>query len=121
LNDQSLAPTLALDEAEAAFEFYKTGARRDSRDPQFAYVAVQAKSIQTAIDALVRSRDGTPLSKWILNIPPEAGDPGVHAILAEAVLDAGLCGLPRLQLLMASWTAHSLRRWIKNSRSATDR
>jgi HEAT repeat protein len=118
LNDQNLAPTLALDEAEAAFEIYKSSAagRRDSKNPQAAYIAGQAKSIQAAVGALVRGRDGAPLSKWILTIPPTEGDPGVQAILAEAVLDAELSGLPRIQLLIASWTAHSLRRWIRRFR-----
>jgi hypothetical protein len=116
LSDQSLAPTLALDEAEAAFEFYKSSPRRDRKNPGLRYIAGQAKAIQPAVSALVRGRDGTALSKWIMDIPPDYGDPAVQAILAEAMLDAELCGLPRIQLLIACWTAHSLRHQIRRIR-----
>jgi hypothetical protein len=118
LGDQSLAPTLAMDEVEAAFEYYKSSLahRRDRKSPQFIYITGKAKSIQAAMGALVRGRDGTVLSRWIMDIPPDYGDPAVQAILAEAALDADLCGLPRVQLLVACWAAHSLRRWIRQFR-----
>ncbi|MDR3174316.1 MAG: MFS transporter [Treponema sp.] len=115
LEDQSLTLTLAMDQAEAAFEFYKSGLsrRRDHRNPQFIRISNHAKNIQAVIGAFVRNGDGRALSRWILEIPGKYSDPVVQTILAETVLESELSGLPRLQLLISFWAAHSLRRWIK--------
>jgi HEAT repeat protein len=114
LEDQSLAPTLAMDEAEAAFEFYKSNLahRRDRNNGELKQIAGHAKNIQAAINALVRGRDGTPLSGWIHDIPPKQCNPVAQAILAEAVLDTELGSLPRLQILIACWAAACLRGWV---------
>jgi hypothetical protein len=115
LEDPGLAPTLAADQGEAAFEFYKSSLsrRRDHGDPRFVRIADHAKNIQAVIGAFARDGDGRPLSRWILGIPGKYSDPVVQTILAETVLEEELCGLPRLQLLISFWAAHSLRRWIK--------
>ncbi|MDR2747106.1 MAG: MFS transporter [Treponema sp.] len=115
LEEQSLAATLAADQAEAAFEFYKSslGHHRDHGEPQFIRISNHAKNIQAVISAFVRDGDGRPLSRWILEIPGKYSDPAVQSILAETVLEEELSGLPRLQLLISFWAAHSLRRWIK--------
>jgi hypothetical protein len=115
LEDQSLTPTLAMDEAEAAFEFYKSNPahRRDRSKGELKQIAGHAKNIQAAVSALVRGRDGTPLSGWIHDIPPDYCNPVAQAILAEAVLDAELGGLPRLQILIACWAAACLRSWVR--------
>ncbi|MDR1444659.1 MAG: MFS transporter [Treponema sp.] len=108
------AAALALDEAEAAFEFYRSNPlrRRDRKNPGLKKIADHAKSIQAAAGAYVRDGDGNALSRWILDIPGEYSDPAVQIILAEAVLDSDLGNLPRLQLLICYWAAQSLRRWI---------
>jgi hypothetical protein len=111
LEDQSLAATLAADQAEAAFEFYKSGTRRDQGKAR--RIHNHAKNIQAVIGAFVRNGDGRALSRWILEIPGRYSDPAVQSILAETVLEDELCGLPRLQLLISFWAAHALRRWIK--------
>jgi hypothetical protein len=118
LEDQSLAATLAMDEAESAFEFYKSvpGYRRDQQNPELKKLARLAESIQAAAGALTRNRDGVPLSRWILEIPGAYCDPAVQIILAETLLEPELNGLPRLQILIVYWAAHSLRRWIKKIR-----
>jgi hypothetical protein len=115
LEDQSLAATLAMDEAEAAFEFYRSslGHRRDHKNPQLARIANQARNVQAVIGAFVRDGDGRALSRWILEIPGKYSDPAAQSILAEAVLEGELCGLPRLRLLISFWAAHSLRQWVK--------
>ncbi|MDR1025115.1 MAG: MFS transporter [Treponema sp.] len=108
------AAALALDEAEAAFEFYKSspGRRRDHKNPGLKKIADHARNIQGAIGAYVRDGDGSALSRWILDIPGEYSNHTVQVILAEAVLDSELGTLPRLQLLISYWAACSLRRWI---------
>jgi HEAT repeat protein len=115
LEDQSLSATLAMDEAEAAFEFYKSslGHRRDQKQPPFIRISNHAKNIQAVISAFVREGDGRALSRWILEIPGKYSDPVVQNILAETVLEGELCNLPRPQLLISFWAAHSLRQWIK--------
>jgi MFS family permease len=114
LEDPSLVATLAMDEAESAIELYKSslGHRRDHKSPELNHVAGHAKNIQAAISAFVREQNGTALSEWILNLPPEQGNLVARNILAESVLDSDLHNLPRLQLLIAHWAAHSLRRWV---------
>jgi HEAT repeat protein len=115
LEDQSLAVTLAVDQAEAAFEFYKStlSHRRDHRDPRLIRISNHAKNIQAVIGAFVRNGDGRALSRWILGIPGEYSDPVVQTILAETVLEDELSSLPRLQILISFRAAHSLRQWIK--------
>jgi hypothetical protein len=115
LEDQSLAADLVLDQAEEAFEFYKStmGRHRDRSNPGFKKLAGSAGNIQAAAGALVRNRDGKPLSRWIMEIPGKYCNPAVQVILAETVLETELNGLPRIQLLIVFWAAHALRHWIK--------
>jgi hypothetical protein len=117
-NPIAAAAALALDEAEAAFEFYQSnpGRRRDRNNPGLKKIADHAGNIQALIGAFVRDGDGSGLSRWILDIPGEYSCPEVQAILAEAALDGELGGLPRLRLLISYWAAHSLRQWIRKFR-----
>jgi uncharacterized SAM-binding protein YcdF (DUF218 family) len=119
LEDQNLGAALAMDQAEAAFGFYKSslGRLRDHRNTRFDLISGHAKNIQPVIGAFVRDGDGRALSRWILEIPGKYSDPVVQNILAETVLDDELSRLPRLQLLIAFWAAHSLRRWIRKEES----
>jgi hypothetical protein len=110
---------LALDEAEAAFEFYRKSGldhRRDYNNPGLKQITEHAKNIQAVIGAFVRNGDGNALSHWILDIPGPYSIPAAQAILAEAALDSELGSLPRLRLLISCWAAHSLRRWIREFR-----
>ncbi|MDR2136231.1 MAG: MFS transporter [Treponema sp.] len=111
------AAALALDEAEAAFEFYrKSGLARRRDPPGLRQIAEHAASIQAAVGAFVLNGDGSALSRWILDIPRPYSNPAVQTILAEAALDGELGSLPRLRLLISYWAAHSLRRWIREFR-----
>jgi HEAT repeat protein len=115
LDDESLVVTLAMDEAEAAFEFYKSnlGSRRkDRKNPELALIAGHAKNIQAAVSAYVRETNGAPLSRWILELQEDSGGAIAQAVLAEAVLDDELIDHKRLQLLIVHWAAHKLRLWV---------
>jgi HEAT repeat protein len=118
LEDPSLAVTLATDQAEAAFEFYKStlGSRRDQKNPELKKIAAHARDIQAVIGAFVRNGEGQALSRWILGIPAKYNNPTVQAILAEAALESELSCLPRLQLIISYWAAYSLRKWVKQFR-----
>jgi hypothetical protein len=115
LENQSLAPTLAMDEAESSFEFYRSclGNRRFYfRKKNPALIASHAKNIQPAVSAYIREKNGAALSRWILELPDEQCPTTVKVVLAEAALDDDLCSLTRLQLLIVHWAAHVLRRWV---------
>jgi MFS family permease len=116
LDDQSLASALAMDEAEAAYEFFSSNHGRQSgkkKDPEFAFFAKQAKAFHGAVAAFIRDKNGAPLSRWILELPGGLAHTVVQIILSEAVLDDELCALDRLRLLIVHWAAHELRIWTK--------
>jgi uncharacterized glyoxalase superfamily protein PhnB len=112
LEDESLVVTLALDEAEAAVEFYNSafGGRKKRA---LVEIGRQAKTLQTAVSAYVRDHTGALLSRWIQELPDEIADMQVKIILSEAVLDDELVILRRLQLLIAHWSARELREWTR--------
>jgi MFS family permease len=120
--DQSLAPALAMDEAEAAYEFYTAAFGRGKgrkKDPHFAFFARQAKALQGAVAALVRENRGAQLARWILEIPDGLAHDIVQIVLAEAVLDDELIAFTRLKLLISHWTAHELRIWTKKMKQSS--
>jgi hypothetical protein len=116
LEDQNLTPTLAMDEAESAFEYYRSnlGHRRlNPKKKELIHIADHAKNIQAAVSAYTREKNGAPLSRWILELPEEHASTVVRIVLAEAALDDDLSSLNRLQLLIIHWAAHALRRWVQ--------
>jgi MFS family permease len=116
LDDQSLAPALAMDEAEAAWEFCTASFGRGGgrkKDPDFAFFSRQAKALQGAVAALSRENRGAPLSRWILELPDDIAHAPVQIVLSEAVLDDELVVFNRLKLLISHWAAHELRLWTK--------
>jgi hypothetical protein len=111
----SMAATLAMDEAEAAFEYHKSnlGGRRPNRKkPELALIANHAKNFQAAAASYVREKNGAPLSRWILEIPEDSSRTIAQVVLAEAALDDELINHNRLQLLIVHWAAHELRLWV---------
>ncbi|MDR0386888.1 MAG: MFS transporter [Treponema sp.] len=113
LDDESLAVTLAMDEAESAVEFYNAAFGRRKKSV-LAGSGRQAKMLQTAVSAYVRDHNGALLSRWILELPEEIADTQVSIILSEAALDDELISHRRLQLLIAHWTAWELRVWTRH-------
>ena len=119
LADKSLAPTLAMDEAEAAYEFYMSalGRKRNKKDAKQNALYNQAKTLQYAVSEYVRHSKGSHLNKWILMLPDEVVSAYVQIVLSESVLDDELNNHPRLKLLIAHWTAHVLRKWTNKSKN----
>jgi HEAT repeat protein len=112
LEDESLTATLAMDEAEAAYEFYiSIRGRGKRRKPDAASLAGQAKALQGAVAAYVRESKGGALSRWILRLPQELSDHTVRIVLSEAILDDELNSYDRLRLLVVHWAARELRLW----------
>ena len=112
----SSATTLALDEAEAAYEHYmsvhgRKGSR--SKDPEMAALSRQAKSFQNAVSAFVKHNKGGELSRWIQELPDDLVHGIVQSILAETVLSDEFMEYPSLQLLIVHWAAHELRLWTR--------
>ncbi|MDR2363550.1 MAG: MFS transporter [Spirochaetaceae bacterium] len=116
LEDHALIVTLAMDEAESAYEFYLSShghGRGRKKDPEFAFYAKQAKAFQGAVSAFIREKNGAPLSRWVLELPGNMAHAVVQVVLSEALLDDEFCTFDRLRLLIVHWAAHELRVWTK--------
>ena len=121
IGEPSLAPALALDEAEAALEFFNSnlgGRRGTKRKNELPHLSKLAVSIQSAVLALVHDRDGTPLSRWIMELPesPFSEDPAfkiAQSVFHEILLDDELVSYERLYLLVVHWAAYQIRVWTK--------
>jgi MFS family permease len=113
LKDESLAPTLALDEAEWAYESYVStfGRKRIKKDPDLAALSRQAKILQPAVFDYVKNSNGAQLSRWILELPDDQVHTVIQMVISEAVLDDELISHRRLRLLIAHWAAHQLWIW----------
>jgi len=112
LADETQASTLAMDEAEAAYEYYvSVHGRKRNADPRIATLSRQAKIFQASASNFVRNSNGNELSRWILELPDELVHTIVQMVLSEAVLDDELINHRRLRLLITHWAAHELRLW----------
>ena len=113
LADESLAVTLALDEAESAFEYYMSvhGRKRNIKKADLNNLNKQAKAFQGAVSSYIRSFNGGELSQWLRELPDDLANEMVKMVLAEVVLDEDFNDLHRLRLLIVHWAAHGLRRW----------
>jgi MFS family permease len=117
LEDSSLCTTLALDEAEAASEYYKSlhsGWNIFRNKERLAHSAAQAKLLQPAVAAYVQG-NGALFARWILELPDSIVEPITQMVLAETVLDNDLCNIVRLQLLISHWAASKLREWSETA------
>ena len=113
LSDESLASTLALDEAESAYEYYVSvhGRKRGKKDSRLAVLSHQAKLLQPGVSEFVFNSSGSQLSRWILELPDELVHAVVQMVLSEAVLDDEFKDYRRLRLLIVHWASHELRLW----------
>jgi HEAT repeat protein len=117
----SLAPALAMDEAEAAYEFFNSnlGGRKNVRKKnELPVLAKQAESIQAAVSSMVHDKDASPLSEWILGLPASSfsADPAfgiAQSIFPEALLDDEMVSYQRLHLLIIHWATYQIRVWTK--------
>ncbi|MHB9294114.1 hypothetical protein Holit_03240 [Hollandina sp. SP2] len=113
LEDNTLAPALALDEAESAYEYYHTthGGWFRRRRAGLTFSNKQAKALQPAASALITDDQGTLLSRWILELPEHLTESIAQTVLSEAVLDDELMAFEGLRLLIVQWASHKLRVW----------
>ena len=118
LADESLAATLAMDEAESAYEYFTSvhGRKRTNKNPALTALGNQANAFQPAVLDYMRNSNGSRLCRWILEIPEELIHTIVQVVLSEAVLDDELASHPRLRLLIVHWAAHELRLWTNKFR-----
>ncbi|MDL2229318.1 MFS transporter [Treponema sp. OttesenSCG-928-L16] len=120
LEDPSMGATLALDEAEAAYEVYaaansRWGGMRKNKDRVIS--PSQAKALEAAVKAYAHDLKGTALSRWILELPSDTAHTVVQLVLSEAVLDDELTSHGRFRLLVSKWAAHQLRFWCRKKRA----
>jgi MFS family permease len=116
LDDATLAPMLAIDEAESAVEFHRSataswqglGTLFRKKPEDGAFRERQAKSLVPAIRSYMQDADATFLSRWILELPTT--DPEIaQTLFAEAVFDDELNIYDRLRLFIVHWAAQELR------------
>jgi hypothetical protein len=119
LEDETLAPTLALDEAESAYEFYRTthGGWFHRRKHELVFSNIHAKALQPAVATFIKESKGALLSRWILELPDDLCPSIVQTVLAELILDDELNSFARLWLLTIHWAAHILRLWTNKLKS----
>jgi HEAT repeat protein len=105
LADPAQAPTIAMDEAEAAYELFMAGhaGGKNRKDDD-----ARAKALQPAAAAYMNESRGAPLAQWILAIPES--NEIVRIVLSEIVLDDEFASYDRLKLLISHWAAHMLKR-----------
>ncbi|MDR2608722.1 MAG: MFS transporter [Treponema sp.] len=112
--DESQTATLAMDEAESAFEYYNTNLGRSSRGKKKAELAAlshAAKGIQAAASTFVRDGNGRLFYRWILDLPDQLAATVTRVVLSEAVLDDELSSHNRLKLFIVHWATRQLRVW----------
>ena len=118
--DNSLAVALTSDEVEAAFEFYSSifGRKKEAGKNSSQAINAHAKNLHAAVFEYMQNKNGTELSRWILQLPDEPGEAEtiIRAILAEAVLDDELCAHECLRLLISHWASYKLRVWAKKEK-----
>jgi MFS family permease len=113
-SDNSLAETLAADEAEEALEFVKTAlGKKKVSDEKISEVKSFAENFQNAVIKYVKENDGASLSRLILELPDEylKAESIIKSVFSEAVIDNDLSGYNSLRLLIVHWSAQELRIW----------
>jgi MFS family permease len=112
--DNSLAATLAVDEAEAAFEFVNTAlGKKKISSEKISVVKSYAENLQNAVNKYVKENNGSLLSSWILEFPDEYLRAGsvIKSVFSETVIDGELSSYDCLRLLIVHWSAQELRIW----------
>jgi hypothetical protein len=109
LENPALAASIAMDEAEAAYESFMSRRRFLRFHRETGGIAVtQAKVLQEAVASYMQNSDGAPLARWILELPDDQAQELVRAVLSEIVLDDEFAANDRLKLLIAYWSASQL-------------
>ena len=112
MTDRSMATTLALDEAESAYEHYiSVHGRKPHKKDALTALSTQAKNIQHAVSEYARHYRGSEFNLWILELPDSMVEAAAKTVFSEAVLDENFSSQYRLQLLIVCWAAQKLRLW----------
>ena len=113
LTDRTMATTLALDEAESAYEYYMSvhGRKRNKKDEGLTALAQLAKNLQSAVTEYAKDANGAAFSRWILELPEHLVQPIAQTVFSEAVLDASFTKQYRLHLLIVCWATQKFRLW----------
>jgi MFS family permease len=110
LEQPALAASIAMDEAEAAYESFVSRRRGWKFRRETGGITVkQAKALQGAVAAYMQDSNGAPLSRWILELPEDQAQEIVRMVLSEVVLDDEFAERNRLKLLIAYWAASRLQ------------
>ena len=113
LANESLAVTLAMDEAESAYEHCLSvhGRKHRKKDPGLASLQDHAKAFQSAVSEYMQGSKGDQLYRWIMGLPDDLVNGAVQMILAEITMDEDFMAYRRLKLLVVQWAAHQLGLW----------
>jgi hypothetical protein len=113
LANESLAVTLAMDEAESAYEYYVSahGRKRGKKDAGLVNLQNHAKAFQSAVSEYIPGSKGNQIYSWIMGLPDDLVNSAAQMILAEVAIDGVFLDLPRLKLLIIQWAAHQFRLW----------
>ena len=114
--DPSLFSVLATDEAETAYEFFRSNS---GKKKDISTLAKQAQNFQPSVLSLVLNNDGRPLSRWILELPSFEFSkyPAFEiakTIFSETLLDDEMNTYKHLHLLIVHWTACQLKILVRN-------
>ncbi|MCL2758951.1 MAG: MFS transporter [Treponema sp.] len=111
--DNSMAVTLAMDEAEAATEFVNKALNKKKSKFAVSVIEEYAKSFQNVVEKYVKENNGESFYRWILDIPVEYSRIGsfIKSVFSEAVIDKDLAVNDCLRLLIVHWAAQELRIW----------
>jgi hypothetical protein len=113
LANESLAVTLAMDEAESVYEHYLSvhGRKHGNKESGLTSLRNQAKAFQGAVSEYMQGSKGEQLYRWIMALPDDLVNGAAQVILAESAVDADFSDLRRLKLLIVQWAANELRLW----------
>ena len=112
--DNSLAVTLALDEAESTIEFVKKSlGRKKLPKTKTSVISAAAGKFQNAVSCYVKDNSGEELSLWISELADDISKNtiSVKPVFLDAVLDDDLIVYDCLRLLIVHWAAQELRIW----------
>jgi len=113
LANESLAVTLAMDEAESVYEYCLSvhGHRRRKKEHGLASLQNHTKTFQNAVLEYIQGSKGEQLYRWIMGLPDDLVNGSAQMILAEITIDEDFMSYHRLKLLIIQWAAHELRLW----------
>jgi hypothetical protein len=115
---------LAMDEAEAAYEYFNAnlGGRKSAKKKyELPVLSQKAGNIQAAVSSMVYGKNAAPLSRWILELPAASFSKvpafeTAQVIFPEILLDDAMASYSRLHLLIIHWAAYQIRNWTKKIR-----